>query len=132
MDIIKSGVTFQKYSEQVGNPYAAVLAISRDVRKHQQDNNNVPTISESLSYILEDEPPKSIMDYVAFHKRVDKIVEEDLEGVLDNSVKEYVAKSIHNSVKHHKLIFEYPDKDCGIESKIRIHCRQIWGRLGFR
>ena len=52
MDIIKGGATFQKYSEQLGNPYAAVLAISRDVRKHQQDNNNVPTISESLSYIL--------------------------------------------------------------------------------
>lgn len=132
MDIVKCGTTFQKYCEQTGNPYAAVLVISNDVRKHQYDNNNVPTISESLSYVLEGESPKSIADYVAFHKRVDRIVEEDLEGVLDNLVKEYVAKSIHNSVKHHKLIFEYPNKDYGIESKIRIHCRQIWSKLGFR
>ena len=84
-----------------------------------------------MTFILEGEEPKSIFDYVAFHKRVDTVIDEDLDGVLDNIVKEYVAKSVHNSIKHHKLIFEYPYNDDGYNTKIRIHCRQIWNKLGF-
>lgn len=131
MNVVKGEETLQKYNLKTGNKFASIRAIAEDIRKHQADNNYIPTISESMTFILEGEEPKSISDYVAFHKRVDTVIEEDLEGVLSETVKEYVAKSIHNSIKHHKLIFEYPYNDDGYNTKIRIHCRQIWNKLGF-
>ena len=132
MDVIKGEETLQKYNLKTGNIYASVCAIANDVRKHQEENKFIPTISESLSYIVEGTEPTSIKDYVAFYKRVDEVIDNDLDGVLDNTVKEYVKRSIQKSLKRHKLTFVYPYNDEGLCPKIRIHCKQIWNTLGFK
>lgn len=131
MDIVKAEKTLEKYNQKTGNIYASVIAVAQDVRKHQEQNNFVPTISESMTYVLEGTEPASIQDYVAFYERVDDIIENDLDGVLDDTVKQYVKKSIQKSIKSHKLVFLYPYNDVGLNTKIRIHCRQVWHKLGF-
>ena len=132
MDVIKSNQAFEKYNKATGNPFLAVRAIANDARKHQIESNFVPTVSESITYVTEGTEPQSIKDYVAFYDRVDRVIDEDLEGVLDRTVKSYVRKSIMKSLKGHKLIYLYPYNDEGINPKIRIHCKQIWSKLGLR
>ena len=132
MDATKTNEALERYNKITGNPYLSVCAIARDTRKHQIENNFIPTISESMSYIIDGTEPQSIKDYVAFYERVDRVIDEDLEGVLDETVKAYVRKSIKKSLKAHKMIFLYPYNDEGMNPKIRIHCKQIWAKLGLR
>jgi hypothetical protein len=132
MDVTKGEQTLEKYNLKTGNRFASIIAVANDVRKHQADNNYIPTISESLSFIVEGKEPESIKDYVAFYERVDTVIDEDLDGVLEDIVKEYVRKSIQKSLKRHKLTFVYPYNDDGLCPKIRIHCKQVWNKLGFK
>lgn len=122
--------TYTELTDKVGNPYNAVSLIAAMARKLAEDNDNVISHSEALSWVLHGERPclesrRRYIQNVTKHKI--SYIDDLLSGVDDNYVCDSVRRSVELSEKNRHLIYVYKDVDDEPRrARVRILTRMIW------
>ena len=112
------------------NRFQVVIYVSKLARKLSQDVYNIIRGSESLSWAISGITPENLERRI--HKylnntQIDDMISYKLELVSNESVKDAVFETIHESLKSKHLIYVYKDiEDPHLKSRVRILSNIIW------
>ena len=129
MSLLDGLKQFKEFSKGYSNIYEAVRDLGLAARKLCNDMYDVPLHSEAISWILSGDTP-DLSEKIEQAKTI-KIpmigyMEELLNYVDDEDIKQSVRDSINASRTRRNLVFLYTTSDESKQTRIRVIARLIW------
>ena len=128
---IEDDAAFKQYLEKYnGDKFAAVMDISKQARNLMKKYPNLLRDSQAISYVMSGNSPVIQVNEDNRRSNIDEILESVTSYVNDLDVLDCVKSSIHESLKHKHLIYDYKYVNDNFRmARIRILCNIAWDRI---
>lgn len=118
---------FDQLSQLLGSTYAACMYLASKARSKQESMKYLITESESLSWALTGELPKTVKDRMNTKSRMMKDIEDILNYVEDDEVQSAARESFRFSVDSGHLVYIYRKiQSRDKQSRVRILTRMMY------